>query len=424
MRSVVPVATILLIAACGAPHATQQPSPLAATPSAEAMRRDVGYLASDALEGRRIGTPGNDSAAALIVRRFAALGLSSVGTQPFIAHSAGDAHAGRPSDFAAQNVIGIIPGTDPRLRGQYVVLGAHFDHLGRSSEGALDPDAVNAIRNGADDNASGTAAILELARVLQRSPTRRSIAVVAFSGEEQGLLGSQWFVDHAPFALDSVQAMLNFDMVGRMQNDQLLIFGAETATELAAIIDSANAVHPLNVTATGDGNGSSDQVSFYLRNLPVLHFFTNVHDDYHKATDDAERVNYAGMASVVGLAERVTRLIADRPARLTFVRAVAKAPTASKREGASNAYLGTIPDMGASGVKGLRLSGVRAGSPADSAGLRAGDVVIEIGGVAVTDLYSYTDALYSHKPGETVTIVALRGTERISTKATLGTRGG
>jgi hypothetical protein len=309
------------------------------------------------------------------------------------------------------------------LRGQYVIVGAHFDHLGRSTEGALDPEAKDAIRNGADDNASGTATVMELARAFAAHSPRRSIVFVAFSGEEEGLLGSQWFADHAPFAMDSVEAMLNFDMVGRLRDDQLLIFGVETAKELHAIVDSANRIAPLKVTATGDGMGSSDHMTFYLKDVPVLHFFTNVHDDYHKATDDADRVNYPGMARVASLAERIARDLADRPSRLSFVRAVAQQPTSSRREGGS-AYLGSIPDMGATNVPGLRLSGVRAGSPADKAGLKAGDIVVELGGTEVKDLYSYTDALYAHKPGETVAITVVRGSERITVQVTLGSRGG
>jgi hypothetical protein len=235
------------------------------------------------------------------------------------------------------------------------------------------------------------------------------------------VLGSQYFVEHAPVPLDSVQAMLNFDMVGRLRDDQLLIYGVETATELRALIDSANATTKLRVTATGDGFGASDHSSFYAKGLPVLHFFTNVHDDYHKASDDADNSNIPGLLQVATLAERLTRGIADRPGRLTFVRAVAAAPTTSSREG-SSVYLGSIPDMGATEVKGLRLSGVRAGSPADVAGLKTGDIVVELGGTPVKDLYSYTDALYAHKPGDTVTIVVVRGTERLSVQVTLGKR--
>jgi Zn-dependent M28 family amino/carboxypeptidase len=387
--------------------------------------RDVRYLASDALEGRGTGTAGNDSAAAHIARRFARLDLAPAfdGSfrQTFVARSVAAAHAGLPAELPTQNVAAVVRGTDPALRGEYVILGAHFDHLGRSTFGALDPNAANAIHNGADDNASGTAAVIELARLLRRNPPKRSVMVVTFSGEELGLLGSQYFVDHPPVPLEKVRAMLNFDMVGRMQNDRVIVYGVATAQELSEIVARANAASPLELTATGDGFGASDQTSFYAKNLPVLHFFTNVHDDYHKASDDADKVNAVGIARVVLLAERVTREIADRPQPLTFVRAVAAASTMSTRDNTS-AYLGSIPDMGATDVKGVRLTGVRAESPADKAGLKAGDVIVEFAGKPVNDLYAYTDALYAQKPGDTVDVVVIRGTERVAVKVTLGRR--
>jgi len=409
--------------------------------------RDVRYLASDRLEGRATGTAGNDSAATYIVRRFAALGLTPAfpsgdghlcptvtgrtGTvcdgrfiQPFVAKSVAAAHAGLPSELPTQNVAAVLRGSDPTLRNEYVILGAHFDHLGRSTMGALDPDAANAnaIHNGADDNASGTAAVLELARLLRRNPPKRSVMFVTFSGEELGLLGSQYFVEHLPVPRERLRAMLNFDMVGRLRDDQVIVYGVATAGELNDIVARANAVAPLKVTATGDGFGASDHSSFYAKDLPVLHFFTNVHEDYHKATDDADKVNGGGIARVVALAERITRDIADRAEPLTFVRAVAAAPTTSSRESTS-AYLGSIPDMGATEVAGVRLTGVRAGSPADKGGLKAGDIIVAFGGKPVKDLYAYTDALYAHKPGDTVDVVVMRGSERVTVTVTLGKRG-
>ncbi|MGH7710939.1 MAG: M28 family peptidase, partial [Gemmatimonadaceae bacterium] len=207
---------VLLLVACrpgvfaGAPEKS--------VPDTARIRRDVAYLASDALEGRGTGTQGNDSAAAFIARQFRAMGLAAPTAgflQPFDARPA--AHQGIAASLRTQNVVSLIPGRDPALRRQYIVLGAHFDHLGRGTFGALDRQSINAIRNGADDNASGTVAIMELARLLKERPTRRSVAIVAFSGEELGLLGSAHFVANAPapLAIDSVQAMLNFDMVGR-----------------------------------------------------------------------------------------------------------------------------------------------------------------------------------------------------------------
>jgi len=443
-RSLLVAATLLVVMSStyGCRASGAHPVP-ATTPDTAMLMRDVRYLASDALEGRGTGTPGNDSAATYIARRFAGLGLSPAFSsaesrvcnpgggrqsacdgrfvQPFVARSVAAAHAGLPGELPTQNVAAVVRGTDPALRGEYLILGAHFDHLGRSTFGALDPNDGNAIHNGADDNASGTAAVLELARLLKGNPPKRSVIFVTFSGEELGVLGSQYFADHLPVPIEKVRAMLNFDMVGRMQGDRVIVYGVATARELNDIVTRANAVAPLQLTATGDGFGASDHSSFYAKNLPVLHFFTNVHDDYHRATDDADKVNAAGLARVVSLAERITRDIADRPQPLTFVRAVAAAPTMSTRDNTS-AYLGSIPDMGATDVSGVRLTGVRAESPAEKAGIKAGDVIVEFAGKPIKDLYAYTDALYAQKPGDLVDVVVLRGTERLTLKVTLGKR--
>jgi hypothetical protein len=214
------------------------------------IRADIVYLASDALEGRGTGTPGNDSAAAYLAREYARLGLTLIVRsatcpemragvrecvvgrasflQHFTAHSAA-AHAGLQADQPAQNVVAMLPGTDAALRGEFIVIGAHYDHLGRSPLDAMDPEAKDAIRHGADDNASGTAAVLELARRFHAHPARRPILFVNFSAEELGDLGSEYFVEHSPVPLDSIDAMLNFDMVGRLRNDKLIVYGVATA---------------------------------------------------------------------------------------------------------------------------------------------------------------------------------------------------
>ncbi len=426
LRPVLMPALLFAVASCT--HALGTLSTATRADSA-IIRRDIEFLASDRLEGRLTGTPGNDSAAAYLARRYRSLGLTELAPgylQPFDALSAQDAHMGRTAPRPTQNVVAQLRGRDPALRDEYIVIGAHFDHLGRSSMFAQDPEVGDAIRNGADDNASGTAAVLDLARLLAANPPRRSVIFVNFSAEELGVLGSSWFVNHPPVPLGSIVAMLNFDMVGRLRNDKLIVYGTSTATELKGIIDSANAAAGtamLHVAGGGDGYGPSDQSSFYAKDIPVLHFFTDLHDDYHRATDDADKINVAGEARVVDLALRVARAIADRSARLTFVRIAAPTRTSVSEEG-KQTYLGTVPDMGASEIPGLRLTGVRPGSPADLGGLKAGDVIVEFGGVVVKDLYSYSDALYAHRPGDVVKIVVLRGGARVELSVTLGRRGG
>jgi hypothetical protein len=414
-------------AACSGAR-VEQSQGAALAPDSSRIAADIAHLASDALEGRGTGTPGFDSASSYVAKRYAALGLRALTPgyfQPFTARSAMLAHSnGQRAALPTRNVVALLPGLDPALRGQVIVVGAHLDHLGRSPFGALDLEAKDAIRNGADDNASGSAAVLELARLFAANPTRRSLLFLNFSGEELGLLGSQYFVDHAPVPVDSMVAMLNFDMVGRLSGDSLIVYGVATARELPALIDSANTAVNLHVRGLGDGFGPSDHSSFFAKNVPVLHFFTNTHADYHRATDDARLVNAAGTARVVALAEGVIRGIDARPSRLTFVRSTTPPAVAGARATqGSNVYLGSIPDMAAADSTGLRLTGVRAGSPADSAGLKAGDIVVEFDGKAVTDLQTYSDALYARRPGDEVDVVVVRGSERLRLRVRLGRRG-
>ena len=416
------VALAITLAVAGGCAPGTAPAP-AATPDSLAIRRDVEYLASPALAGRLTGTAGNDSAAAFLARRYASLGLTPLAPgyfQRFVARPV--VREGPSPALPTQNVFALLRGSDPALRGEYVVVGAHFDHLGTSTDGALDPDDKTAVRRGADDNASGTAAVLELARLFARHPARRSIIFANFSGEEEGLLGSAYLADHMPVAVDSVDAMLNFDMVGRLKDDRLIVYGVATATELPALLDSANAATHLRIAAQGDGFGPSDQSSFYAKDIPVLHFFTDLHEDYHRASDTPDKINAAGEARVVTLAERVLRTIADRPARLTYVRVAA--PVQAPSSQSSDVYLGSIPDMAGGDAPGLRLTGVRAGSPADAAGFKAGDVIVVFDGKPVTNLYDYSNALYARKPGDEVDVVVLRGGQRLTLHVKLGRRGG
>ena len=431
---------VVLVACSAAACRSGSVGPSSVVPDTAALRRDVVHLASDALEGRGTGTAGFDSAAAYVARRWQTLGLEPVivadtacrtngggaacapgFVQPFVARSAAAAHAGVNAQLPTRNVVGLLRGTDPRLRDEVVVIGAHLDHLGRSSGSSLDPQAGTAIRNGADDNASGSAVVMELARMFAAQPTRRSLLFVHFSGEELGLLGSQYFVEHSPVPLDRMVAMINFDMVGRLRDDKLIVYGVSTAEEMPALLDSANTAPELAVHAVGDGFGPSDHSSFYAKGIPVLHLFTDLHGEYHRATDDAALIEVAGMARVTSYAARVARAIADRPDRLTPVR---KAPpvAAAPRSG-RGAWFGSIPDMAASESTGVRITGVSPGSPAEQAGLTAGDVIVEFGGMPVNDLYQFTDALQARQPGDTVRVVVRRAGQPLTVTAVLGRRG-
>ncbi|HET7458872.1 MAG TPA: M28 family peptidase [Gemmatimonadaceae bacterium] len=327
-----PVALVaLFVAAACHSNGAAAPAPArlgSPAPDTAAIRRDVFYLASDALAGRGTGTPGNDSAATYVARRYAALGLAPCAGdraatpasrpftpgcasyfQPFGVRERGD--TSRLAEVAARNVVALVRGRDPRLRDEYVVVGAHYDHLGRSGLRSLDPWLGDtAIRNGADDNASGTAALLDLARLVARRPTRRTVVFAAFGAEELGVLGARHFVEHPPVPLDRVRAMLDLDMVGRLRDDRVIVHGA--APGMAALLDTVGATLGLRVESDADASGVSDHAPFHARGVPALHFTTGLHDDYHRATDDAEKIDVAGEGRIVALAERVLRALADR----------------------------------------------------------------------------------------------------------------
>ncbi|MGH7516426.1 MAG: M28 family peptidase, partial [Gemmatimonadales bacterium] len=410
------VSFLLLAAGSTAPAAAQTP--------ADKLLADVRHLADDRLEGRLTGTPGADSAAAYIARRFAETGLVPLAEgwfQDFVVSP--DAPAARHAPVAGargRNVIGVLRGSDPRLRREAVVVGAHYDHLGLGGVFALDPDSTGAVHNGADDNASGTAALIDIARRLSRRPPARSVIFIAFGGEELGLLGSAHYVREAGSGA-RIAAMLNLDMVGRLRDGRLIVYGTGSATEFSPLLDSLNRAAKLELALRPDGYGPSDQSSFYAAGVPVLHFFTNVHEDYHRSTDDWQKIDAAGLERVAGFAANVATAVANRPARLTFV-ALPLTAHGGSATGGYGAYLGTVPDM--SGTQsGVRLAGVRAGSPADKAGLKADDVITRIGDYEVPDLEAMTSALRNHRPGDTVEIVVRRGDALTTLTATLGTRG-
>ncbi|HVO35175.1 MAG TPA: M20/M25/M40 family metallo-hydrolase [Gemmatimonadales bacterium] len=414
--------TLAALLALSVPARAQNP---AASGRADTVRiqDDIRYLASDALDGRLTGYPGNDTAAAYLARRFQALGLKPGGDDgTWLQHwTVGSTAATREAAVAGrgtENVVAILPGRGSRA-GQDVVIGAHFDHLGNGPfASAATGDSAHLIHHGADDNASGTAAVLEIARLLARSRERpeRTIVFVLFSGEEEGALGSAWYADHPVIPVDSTLAMINLDMVGRLRDHRLLIQGVKSATEWQPLIDSVNATYGLDVHASGDGWGPSDQSSFFAKHLPVLFLFTDLHADYHRPSDTWEKINESGVATVAAFAADLARRLAGRPRPLTFV----DAPLPQMASG-ERAYLGTVPDMtGEPG--GVRLSGVRAGSPADLAGIRAGDVIVGIGADTVADLNDFQNALVKHHPGETVEIRVRRGDQTLALAATLGRR--
>ncbi len=326
---------------------------------------------------------------------------------------------------SAYNVIGIVPGTDPKLKSEAIVIGAHYDHLGRGGQGSLAANSTE-IHHGADDNASGTAAIIELARKFAGLKNKRTLIFIAFSGEEEGLLGSKHYVDAPVWPLEKTVAMLNLDMVGRMTNAKLTVGGIGTATEWKDLVkrDSETAYDKQTTFGVGqaidlalneDGFGPSDHSPFYGKKIPVLFFFTGTHLDYHKPSDTAEKINYDGLAVVTRLVATVTRTIDDNPLRPTYT--VAKSTTALGGRMGFNISLGTIPNY-ADSTDGLVLDGVRDGSPAAKAGIKAGDKIVKLNGKNVRNAADYTFVLGTMKAGEEYEVIVIREGESLVLKIT------
>lgn len=333
----------------------------------------------------------------------------------------------------ARNVAALLPGSDPH-GGQTLVIGAHYDHLGLGGSGSLSPDAIGEVHNGADDNASGTAVLIEAARELVAGPRlAQNVLFIAFTGEERGLWGSAHYVEAPLLPLDGTIAMLNLDMVGRVVDDALTVFGTGTAEEWTGVLDRANAAtaSPLALRYNRDGFGASDHSSFYAHGIPVLHFFSNTHPEYHRVEDDWELVNAEGMSRVTDLVVSVTREVIPTAglASLTPVagagnpHGVAGPTDGSPARSGFRVRLGTIPDYSRESG-GMRVTGVRDGSPAAQAGIEGGDIIVKFGDHDIEDVYGYMYALSEHEPGDEVEIVVLRDGERMVFTAVLAAGGG
>jgi hypothetical protein len=391
----------------------------------ERITHDLKWLADDAREGRGAGTEGLEAAAQYIADAFAAAGLGPGGTdgffQPFELNPQSPAltHTQLGGE-QVKNVIGVIPGRGS-LAEEIVILGAHYDHLGLGTRGyamsSRDSAPAGKIHNGADDNASGTTALMEIARNLaaRRAVDQRAFVFVAFTVEELGLFGSKYYVENPTVPNEAAVAMLNFDMVGRLRGDTLVVGGTGSSPELAAAMDAINAEYDLEIAQQETPWGNSDHAAFYPKALPVLHFYTNLHADYHTPSDDWHLINMDGIATVTAFASDLAWDLATTVERPTYAVVVEPEPV---RAG-PRASLGTVPDMVTAGEQGMRIDGVRAGTAAEEAGLQAGDVILHIGEVEVNGIYGLQEALTTYKAGDTVVIVFLRDGERMETEATL-----
>ncbi len=323
-----------------------------------------------------------------------------------------------------ENVVGVLQGSDPKLKDENIVIGAHYDHLGFGYYGTRDSSTEGQIHHGADDNASGIAVLLQLAEQLSRAPSKpaRTIVFVAFSAEELGLYGSRHFVNYPPIPLSSTKAMLNLDMVGRLRDNRLTVFGTHSAKELSGIVLEEAQKLGLQITES-DSVGRSDHMSFYNRKIPALHFFTGSHPDYHRPGDTWEKLNFEGMAKITDLVLGTAQKIANVREPMNFVSLPSRPPANENTEQPGyGAYLGSIPDFGAN-EEGVRVAGVQDGSPAAFAGLREGDVIIKLADMKIQNLEDLAAALRSKKPGDSVEIIILRNSQPLTLKATLRLRG-
>ena len=305
----------------------------------------------------------------------------------------------------AYNIIGLVDNGQRKT----VVLGAHYDHIGMGAENSL-YEGKPAIHNGADDNGSGTTLLLELlAYYGARKDQNYNYAILFFSAEESGLIGSKYFTEHPTFPLVTVDYMINFDMVGRLRDNRFQISGTGTALEWDRVLSEP--IHQHNIKKDPHGVGPSDHTSFYYKDIPVLHFFTGTHEDYHKPSDDVEKVNFKGMLKLSDFVKSITSKTSEYE-RLTFQ----KTKSAEQQTVPSfTVTLGVMPDY-IYGGPGVKLDGVTEDRPAAKAGIKTGDIVMKIGDFTIDDIYSYMRALSAYKPGDITNVVYQRGDKEIETE--------
>ncbi len=378
---------------------------LMAQPMPGKLRAHVSFLASDELQGRGTGTEGEKLAAKYLVSQFRKLKLKPYGDNKTYLQTfdfKGGLHGtGEPGK--ASNIVGFLDNGAPTT----VVIGAHYDHLGTGTQGSsLDPNPTGKIHNGADDNASGVAGVLELARYYKSNKVKEknNFLFILFSGEELGLYGSDYYVEHPTIDLGTVNFMINLDMVGRLdpKNGGLSVSGSGTSPGWEPLLKSLSTPE-VPITTDSSGTGPSDHTKFYLKKIPVLHFFTGSHSDYHKPSDDAEKINYEGEVAVLQTIIKVVDTM-DKEPKLAYL------TTKSKSMGGARAFkvtMGVMPSY-SSKAAGLKVDGVSEGKPAQKAGILAGDIITQIGDLPIKDMESYMDALGKFEKGQTVPVKLLR----------------
>ncbi len=381
------------------------------------LQVDVVYLASDLLMGRETGTKGEDMAARYIVKRYKELGLTPMGDEKTFYHYFDFKYNpnphGNPDDAEkrrGKNVVGFMDnGAD-----NTVVIGGHYDHLGMGHFGSRHTGEP-AIHNGADDNASGIAAMFYIAKVLKESNLKNNnYLFIAFSGEELGLYGSKNYVNRPTLALEKMNYLINMDMIGRLNEEKVLaINGTGTSPVWKPIIDKLD-VAGITPKTHDSGIGPSDHTSFYNEGIPVLHFFSGQHMDYHKPIDDSHLVNYQGIYDISEYILAIIKAL-DDDGKLEYAKT--KDESKDKKVSAFKVTLGVMPDYVYDG-EGMRIDGVIGDRPAEKAKLEKGDIIIKMGELEVKDIYDYMKGLGMHEKGDTITVVVKRGKKEVKRKVT------
>lgn len=378
------------------------------------MQADATFLADDKLEGRSTGSEGEKKASEYIIKRFEEIGLKPKGTegylQSFTFKPKTDPH--QEVKYTATDSSGTITGHNvvaylDNNADKTVVIGAHYDHLGFGDEGSLYRGEEKTIHNGADDNASGVAMLLDLAGKLKKTNKGNNYLFIAFSGEEMGLLGSNYFAKNPTLSKESINYMVNMDMVGRLKADSTLaVYGVGTSPIFKQTLDAHNGKFKL--IENESGIGPSDHTSFYLQDIPVLHFFTGQHEDYHKPSDDFDKLNYDGMNTISGyIFDVITDL--DDNGKLAF----RKTKNESEETPRFKVTLGVVPDYMFDG-EGMKIDGVSEDKPAQKAGFKKGDIVVKMGDSTITNMMSYMRALSAFEKGQKTMVIVKRNGEEIS----------
>lgn len=375
------------------------------------ISKHVKTLADDSMQGRGTGKEGERNAAGYIQTQFKKLKLTPGGDNktylqafPFKGGAHGEGEAG-----IANNIVGFLDNKASTT----IIIGAHYDHLGMGDQGSsLDANPQTKIHNGADDNASGVAGVIELARFLtsNKIKEKNNFLFLCFSGEELGLFGSKYFTEHPTLDLTTVNYMLNMDMIGRLdpQTKMLLINGTGTSPVWETLIKKLENEN-VKIKTDSSGTGPSDHTSFYLKNIPVLHFFTGSHSDYHKPSDDWDKINYKGEADVLSVIAKVITELDGQP-KLAFL------TTKTKSTGTRSAFkvtMGVMPSY-SSEVEGLKIDGVSEGKPAHKAGILTGDVIVQMGDLVIKDIQNYMEALGKFEKGQSVPVKVKRGEETLT----------